>query len=573
MNRNDELHVTRLKRKYLPVDLKIRSWDDVHTWFEELYNRELHLLKDMEQWLLDRSELSFVLEEELAWRYIRMNCHTDNQEYAGSFKTFVSEIEPPASHWSDKLDARFLIHPLVAQLDQEEYKVMLRIIRNRHDLFREVNIPIQAELQVMEQAYGKIVSQMTVTLEGKELTLQQASNYLKDPARPVRKEAFLKIRDRRMQEAPTLHVLFDKLIEKRSQMAVNAGFDNYRNYRFAELGRFDYTVEDCETFHESIRKTVIPLVEELHRKRKEQLMIDQLFPFDLDNDPAGRPPLHPFREVKELTEKASTAFGEIHPLFGELLRMMDSKGYMDLDSRKNKAPGGFNYPLYESNLPFIFMNATGNLRDLETIFHEGGHALHSYLSSNINKYEYKELPAEIAELASMSMELISMDYWDVFFPVREDLQRARREQLEGIIRILPWIAAIDKFQHWIYTHPAHSHEERNKAWDDIMHQFSSSFVNWEDYEDYRIHTWQGQLHLFEVPFYYIEYGIAQLGAIAIWKNYRKNPEQTIRQYMNALSLGYSRPIPEVYEAAGIHFDFSLPYVRDLISFVNKELGI
>ena len=525
----------------------------------------------MERWLVDRSELAFVLEEDLAWRYIRMNCHTDNKEYADLFNTFVAEIEPEASKWSDKLDDKFLSHPLSSRLNRKEYHVLLRTVKNRHDLFRKENVPIQAELQVMEQEYGKIASQMTVTLDGKEMTLQQASNYLKEPQRRIRKEAFLKITGRRLQDAEALQGVFDKLIEKRSLVAANAGFENYRDYRFRELGRFDYTVKDCEMFHESIRQTVMPLVEELHRQRIRQMKTNSLRPWDLDHDPQGRPPLQPFKRVDELVEKTSKAFIRIHPLFGALLQTMAKKGYLDLESRKNKAPGGFNYPLYESNLPFIYMNATGNLRDVETLFHEGGHAIHSYLSRDIRLIEYKELPSEVAELASMSMELISLDYWDMFLPDNKDLNRAKKEQLEGIIRILPWIAAIDRFQHWLYTHPGHLHKERNAYWLEIMKNFSSPLVDWEGFEEYRGHSWQTQLHLYEVPFYYIEYGIAQLGALAVWKNYKNDQEKTIRQYMEALSLGYSRPIPEIYKTAGIRFDFSLPYVEELISFLKNEL--
>ncbi len=569
--RDNELKPVRMKRHFLPDDLPITKWEDIQPWFEGLHDRNIRTPEEMERWLTDRSELAFVLEEELAWRYIRMNCHTDNKEYAALFEIFVSEIEPEISRWSDQLDEKFLSHPLSSQLDREQYKVLLRTVKNRHNLFREENVPLQAELQVLEQEYGKIASQMTVTLNGKEVTLQQASNYLKEPERTLRKEAFMKITQRRLEDAEALQKLFTSLIKKRSAVAHNAGFDNYRDYRFAELGRFDYTVSDCEEFHESIRRTVMPLVEEMHTWRRETMKTARLRPYDLEHDPLGRPPLKPFKEVQELVEKASEAFSRINPLFGALLRAMDREGYLDLDSRKNKAPGGFNYPLYESNLPFIYMNATGNLRDVETLFHEGGHAIHSWLSREIRLIEYKELPSEVAELASMSMELISMDQWGVFFPRREDLLRAKKEQLEGIIRVLPWIAAIDKFQHWLYTHPGHSYEERNDAWVGIMKDFSSPLVDWRGFEKYRGHSWQTQLHLFEVPFYYIEYGIAQLGAIAVWKNYRDDPEKTIHQYMDALSLGYSRPIPEIYEAAGIRFDFSLTYVRELIFFLRNEL--
>ena len=250
---------------------------------------------------------------------------------------------------------------------------------------------------------------------------------------------------------------------------------------------------------------------------------------------------------------------------------MDEKQHLDLESKKGKAPGGFNYPLYESGLPFIFMNAVGAFRDVTTMVHEGGHAIHSVLTHPLELVEFKSLTAEIAELASMSMELISMDHWDVFFDNEEDLKRAKRDQLLDVLGTLPWIATIDKFQHWIYTHPNHTSDEREAYWLQLMNEFGSKQIDWTGLEDYKKGAWQKQLHLFAVPFYYIEYGMAQLGAVAIWKNYRENPKKAIEQYKNALSLGYTRSIHEVYEAAGVSFDFSKKYVSELMQFVYKEI--
>ncbi len=572
MSHPEAYRIEPLRRSYLPADLSVRSREDVEPWYRELERRELPDRHALEQWLYDRSELAFVLEEELAWRYIRMNCHTDRKEYAEAFETFVKEIEPAIERWNDRLDTILLEHPLAGELDDDpDWMVMMRLVRNRKRLFREENVPIRSELQVLEQEYGRIVSQMTITHRGRELTLQQASNLLREPDRKVREEAFRKIRERRYRDAGRLDDLFDRLLEKRHRMASNAGFDNYRDYRFAELGRFDYGVDDCLTFHASVREHVVPLLARLHQERAAALGLERLRPWDLDNDPLGRPPLQPFRNVEELVEKAARGFDRIDPAFGWLLRTMRQKGYLDLESRKNKAPGGFNYPLYESNLPFIFMNATGNLRDLETLFHEGGHAIHSWLSSPIRVYEHKELPSEVAELASMSMELISMDTWDIFFPDPAGLARARREQLEGIVTILPWIAAVDAFQHWIYTHPGHDRKERAEKWTEIMHEYSSPLVDWSGLEHFLATGWQAQLHIFEVPFYYIEYGIAQLGALAIWKNYRHQPGRALEKYRQALSLGYSRPVPAIYQTAGIRFDFSKEYVKELADFVAEEL--
>jgi oligoendopeptidase F len=307
-------------------------------------------------------------------------------------------------------------------------------------------------------------------------------------------------------------------------------------------------------------------------KRKVKLSLESLRPWDLEVDPDLMPPLKTFKEIDEFVSKTIQSFKEISPEYGKNIALMNEGGFLDLESRIGKAPGGFNYPLYESNIPFIYMNATGNLRDLETMFHECGHAIHSFLSSDQELVEYKELPAEVAELASMSMELISMDQWHLFFDSEADLIRAKRSQLEGVIQVLPWIASVDKFQHWLYTNPDHSIEERKLAWLDVMNEFGSKIIDWSDLDQDRALLWQKQLHIFEVPFYYIEYGMAQLGAIAMWKQYKENPENALRNYEKALSLGYSVPIPEIYKTAGISFDFSVGYVKELIEFVADELS-
>ena len=316
---------------------------------------------------------------------------------------------------------------------------------------------------------------------------------------------------------------------------------------------------------------MIPLVKNLHIKRIESLGLKRLRPWDLDVDQDLKPPLKPFSTVLDLVKRSVACLNNVRSSYGSYIKSMNERGFLDLDSRKGKAPGGFNYPLYESNIPFIFMNATGNLRDLETMVHESGHAIHSFLSKELEIIDFKNLPAEVAELASMSMELLSMEYWDAFFPDRDELNRAKRSQLESILMILPWIATVDKFQHWVYQNPEHTLPERNEKWVEILDQFGTDQIDWSGFEKSREYSWQKQLHIFEMPFYYIEYGIAQLGAIAIWRNFRLHPEVALNQYENALKLGYSVTIPEIYSAAGIEFNFSGKYIKELMKFVSNEL--
>lgn len=561
----------KARRQYVSRDLEVKSPESIRGYFEDLANREFHNVNDLEQWLLDRSELAAILEEDLAWRYIHMNCNTADEKLAARFEEFVTKIEPEVTRQFNLLDKKFLDSPFSKQLDERKYLVFKRALKSRIEIFREKNLPLISSLQVEEQKYGKVSSEMTLTHKRKEITLQEAANFLKDPDRKTREKFYFQINDRRLKDAKTLQELLTSLIDKRQQLAGNAGFENYREYKWIEMGRFDYSAEDCFRFHDSIASQVCRLADRIAGQRKEKLGLDKLRPWDLEVDQELKPPLKPFGKVEELIDKSIESFGEIRPDYGKYLETMQEGGFLDLDSRIGKAPGGFNYPLYESNIPFIYMNATGNLRDLETMFHEGGHAIHSFLSAGQKLVEYKELPAEVAELASMSMELISMDQWNHFFKDKEELARAKRSQLEGILQVLPWIAAVDKFQHWLYTNKDHTGEERNQEWKRIMQVFGSKITDWEGLGKYRDFMWQKQLHIFEVPFYYVEYGIAQLGAIAVWKKYRENQEKALNQFEKALSLGYSVPIPEIYQTAGISFDFSEDYVKELMDFVAWEL--
>ena len=368
-----------------------------------------------------------------------------------------------------------------------------------------------------------------------------------------------------------MHELYSTLIAKRHQIAVNAGFENYRDYKFKELGRFDYTKDDCFQFHDAVKQYVLPLVNEIYERKRQKLGLDTLRPWDTEAEPAGTQPLKPFATGEDLYEKTVTCFDQLNPFFADCLRKMKEMNHFDLESRKGKAPGGYNCPLAESGAPFIFMNAAGQMSDVTTMVHEGGHAVHSFLAHPLPLSAFKEYPMEIAEVASMAMELFSMDHWQAFFDNASDLQRAKEHQLERTITIFPWIAIIDKFQHWVYEHPQHSIEERTGAWMNILTEFSTSAIDYTGLDAYRAIGWQRQLHLFEVPFYYIEYGIAQLGAIGLWMQYKKNPKQALDNYMNALSLGGTKTLPELYKAAGLEFNLTPAYIKTLMEFVKTEM--
>lgn len=561
-----------LERKFLPADFSITTWEAIEPYFVKLLDRPLNSKQDLEQWLKDSSELEAIVSEEACWRQVRMTCDTENKVLEDAFNYFYMEIAPKMQPYADRLNRKLVDCSFTKELDVEKYFTYLRSVKKSIELFREANIPIMAELNVMQQQFGQIAGKMTVEVDGKEYTLQQAGKFLESPDRNLREEVYLKIQNRRYKDREALNELFNKLVQMRHQIAMNTGFANYRDYKFKELGRFDYTPQDCFNFHEAVKLHVVPLVKIIYEEQRKAIGVDQLRPWDMDAEPEGIQPLQPFKNGKELTEKTIECFEQLNPFFADCLKKMDELKRFDLDSRKGKAPGGYNMPLAETGAPFIFMNAAGTLDDVTTMVHEGGHAVHSFLTHNLELTGFKEYGAEIAEVASMSMELFSMEHWDIFFNDEEELRRAKFKQLERVLTILPWIARIDAFQHWIYENPAHTIEERGAKWLSLGNEYSTGLIDYTGLEQFRPYEWQRQLHLFEVPFYYIEYGIAQLGAIGLWMQFKKDQQQALDHYINALSLGGTKTLPALYEAAGLRFDFSPDHIKTLMDFTKTEMN-
>ncbi len=591
-----ELILTRPARHFLPESYELNAWADVQPFFDDLLSRSIDSADDLRLWFADRSELESYLSENFAWRYIRMTCDTASAELTERLNFFIEHIQPQTSELGDELDKKALQSPFLVDLTAPEYVIMIRGMRQASAIFRPENIPLQTELQTQERKYAALAGAMTVVIDTdgmrEEVTLQKASDRLQSTIRAVREDAWFLIQQRRFADHDPLDSLFTELVKLRHQMALNAGFANYRDYAFAALGRFDYTPADCFTFHEAVAETVVPLVNRQMADRRAKLAktdssITTLRPWDHKVDPDEQPPLVPFTTSNELTEKTIRCFDRIDTSgeLGGYLRAMRRMDHLDLESRKGKAPGGYNYPLEELGVPFIFMNATSSLRDLVTIVHEGGHAVHSFLTRELPLKAFRNPPMEVAELASMAMELISMDHWDVFFEPNEhrtpeqaadELRRAKQQHLESIIVMLPWVATIDKFQHWVYENPPgvandHTLADRRANWSRIFDQFSDTITDWSGLDHLKEYIWQKQLHLYEVPFYYIEYGIAQLGAIGVWRNYRENPELGLQSYKDALKLGYKAPIGDIYAAARVPFDFSKEHIGALMTFVQEEI--
>ncbi len=563
--------IQKKPRHFIPSNFVVTDWPNLEPYFKDLLDRNIDTKENLEQWLLDQSELEAVVSEDACWRQIKMTCDTQNKVLEAAFNFYCTELQPNIQPYADGLNKKLVNHPLIKELDEPTYFTFLRTIRKSIELFREENISLQADLAVMQQQFGVISGKMTVSINDQEYTLQQAAKFYESSDRNLREETYRKIQERRLQDKIELSHLFNQLLEKRNSIALNAGFLNYRDYRFKELGRFDYAKSDCFAFHDAVKQHVLPLVNLIYQKKKERLGVDTLRPWDLEVAPEGSPSLQPFKTSDELVRKTIECFTRLRPFFGECLKKMNDLKHLDLESRMGKAPGGYNCPLAESGAPFIFMNAAGQMQDLITMVHEGGHAVHSFLAHPLSLTGFKEYPMEIAEVASMAMELFSMEHWDVFFQEEEQLRKARDYQLERVITIFPWIATIDKFQHWLYENPSHSNDERTRVWNDILNEFSDDVIDYSGLENYRSNLWQKQLHLFEVPFYYIEYGIAQLGAIGMWQLFKHDPEQALANYCRALSLGSTKTLPDLFNAAGLKFDFSPEQIKVLMEFVKNEM--
>jgi oligoendopeptidase F len=546
-------------RRFVPADADLGDWSQIAPLFDRLENARA----DREQWLLDWSEVSAALDEESSRRYIAMTCQTDDAEAERAYLHFVENIEPQLKPRQFALCKLYAARPLPG----DRYAVLNRDVATSVELFREENVPLETEEARLGQQYQKLTGSLTVQFRGEEKTLVQMSRYLEEPDRPLRQEAWELVARRRLQEREKFEDLFDSLLKLRVKIAGHAGFDSYLDFIFRQRRRFDYTPADCVAFHDAVEREVLPLLRELQADRRRRLGLPALRPWDLAVDPLQRPPLRPFENVSQLADGAQQIFTRLG--FADEFRLMRDKHLLDLDNRKGKAPGGYQNNLNECRLPFIFMNAVGLQRDVETLLHEGGHAFHALATRDEELFAYRHnVPLEFAEVASMSLELLGNEHLEVFYDPT-GARRARRAHLETIVTLLPWVATVDAFQHWIYTHPGHTREDRRREWLRLMDRFGGD-VDWSGYEAERSYLWHRQLHIFLSPLYYIEYGIAQLGALQVWANARRDRAAALRAYRNALALGGSRPLPELFATAGCRLRFDAAAFRPLMQMLRDE---
>lgn len=557
-------------RRFVPAEADMGIWEHIEPLFRRLLDARPESPPALERWLEDASELLSALDEERARRYVAMTCQTDDPEREKAFLFYIEQIVPKIKPLAHALDEAYLRSPHRPALPPR-YRHLDRLIENRVALFRPENVPLETEEAKLKQQYQKITGAMTVTFRGKEHTLQQMARYLEETDRPLRQEAWELVARRRYQDREALDEIFDRLLALRETIARNAGFADYRAYAFRQRERFDYTPEDCLGFHEAIERTVLPLVRDLLERRRRLLGVETLRPWDLQVDVLGRPPLRPFEDAAQLVSGVAEIFARVDPDLAAQFRFLRDRALLDLESRKGKAPGGYQSTLNERRVPFIFMNAVGLDVDLRTLLHEAGHAFHMLAARREPLIDYRSAPIEFSEVASMGMELLASPHLGVFYASPDDAQRSYREMLEQVVGLFPWVATIDAFQHWVYTHPGHSREERRAAWLRTFRRFRPG-VDYQGYEEFEAVLWHRQLHLFLVPFYYIEYGIAQVGALQVWRRARHDPAGAVQRYREALALGGTRPLPALFEAAGAEFDFSARTLGPLMEEMAAALA-
>ncbi|QOI99644.1 MAG: M3 family oligoendopeptidase [Phycisphaeraceae bacterium] len=568
---------------FVPADADCARWETIEPLAKALLERPVSTTNELEAWILDRGELEAAISEAGANLYISMTCDTEDRPAQAAYTAFVQDVQPrykPIAFELDRRQADLTDRLGLPAAGGQRYEVLARAIKTEIELFRAENVPLQTELALLGQKYDQIAGAMTVRFEGEERTLPQMARYQEETDRGLRERAWRAVADRRLADKDAIDAIFDEMIRLRTRVAVNAGFPDYRGYAFRSMHRFDYGEHQCRDFHAAVEARVVPMVRRLQDQRRRTLGLDTLRPWDLAVDVKGRPPLRPFKDGRELFAKSLAVFRRLDPRLADMLGTMgdgsEARGSrggasLDLDSRRGKAPGGYQYNRDRARRPFIFMNAAGLSGDVETMLHEAGHAFHSLLARDEPLYPYRSAPIEFCEVASMSMELLTLPHIAEFYTSPDDLARATRKQIERTVVLLPWIAQVDAFQFWLYANHDHTRDRRDEAFVELDGRFGAA-VEWSGIEPVRRNLWQRQLHLFSHPFYYIEYGIAQLGALQLWLlSLEKGPAHAVDAYLRAMSLGGSRPLPDLFRAAGLTFDFGPSTVGRLVDRVEQEL--
>jgi oligoendopeptidase F len=547
------------------------SWPEIEPFYIHLQTVNL-TDQNVSTWLADWSRLSEMVSETQQRLYVATTIDTADKQAQQRLFDFLDHIFPSVEAAEQRLRQKLL----ASRLEPDGFGVPLRNMRTQASLFREANLSLLTEEHKMENEYDKIIGAQTVNWEGQEVTVTQLRPVYQNNDRALREKAWQLAAGRQLADRAALNDLWARYLKLRKQLAVNVGYPDYRAYRWQQLLRFDYTPDDCERFHDAIEQVVVPAAEKLYEHRRRQLGVSTLRPWDLDVDPTYRPALKPFNTVQEFEDGVQSIFQRVDPQLSDYFAIMRREHLLDLDNRKGKAPGGFCTQFAVVKRPFIFMNAVGVHDDVQTLLHEGGHSFHVFESAHLPFVQQLDVGMEFAEVASMSMELLGTPYLAVSeggFYSANDAKRAVVQHLESIITFWPYMAVVDAFQHWVYQHEAEAADPArcDSVWDTLWKRFMRG-VDWSGLEQQAMTGWQRKLHIFQYPFYYVEYGMAQLGAVQVWRNALHDQAQAVRQYRHALSLGGTVPLPQLYAAAGAAFKFDVAMLQDVVTLIETKLG-
>jgi oligoendopeptidase F len=552
------------------AEYKDWGWDEFKPYLDALLAREI-TADNVVEWLTDSAAITERISEIYSRRYVATTLDTTDKDAEERFMQFLQTVIEPSQVVQQQLREKLL----ATGLEPDGFAIGLRNMRAQAALFREANVPLFTEESRLEQEYDKVVGAQTVMWHGEEKTLSQMLPVQFEQDRAVREQAWRLEMDRRLEDRAVLNDLWKAFLTLRLKIAANADEPDYRAYRWKASMRFDYTPEDCTRFHHAIETAVVPAAERLYDRKRRLLGLDTLRPWDTEVDPMNRPPLKPFADVRTLSATTRAIFERVDPALGEFYAVMEREGLLDLENRKGKAPGGYQTTYPASRRPFIFMNAVGLHDDVQTLLHEGGHAFHAFESFALPSYQQDDAPIEMCEVASMSMELLAAPYLarsQGGFYSDEDTARARAEHLEGMIRFWPYMAVVDAFQHWVYTHTdaAMNPDNCDETWAALWDRFMRG-IDYTGLDDVKATGWHRKLHIFQIPFYYVEYGLAQLGAAQVWANALRDQAGAVAQYRRALALGGTRPLPELFSAAGAKFAMDAETLGASVSLIESTL--
>jgi oligoendopeptidase F len=545
-------------------------WSKIEPYFDDLALHPMEVA-GIAGWLADWTSLSQLLSETYQRLYVATTVDTGDQQAELRYQAFLNGIYPLAQAANQKLKEKFL----ASGLEPDGFVIPLRNMRAEAELFREANLPLLSEEKILNTEYDRIKGNQTVDWKGEELTILQLQPVYQDPDRIVREDAWRMAATRQLTDRQAINDLWRRFLDVRLQLASNAGCTDYREYRWREMLRFDYTPQDCVRFQQAIEAVVVPAAERIYEKRRKQLGLESLRPWDLNVDPFGRPSLHPFNDVAQLEETTARVFNHVDPQLGKYFEVMRREKLLDLDNRKGKAPGGYCIEFSAVRRPFIFMNAVGIHEDALTLLHEGGHAFHVFESAHLPYFQQLQVPMEFAEVASMGMELLASPYLAIpagGFYNEADAARARIEHLESIITFWPYMAVVDAFQQWVYENhtEAGNPDHCDTTWAELWKRYMRG-VDWNGLEQEMATGWHNKGHIHQDPFYYFEYGLAELGAIQIWRNALDNQAGAVAAYRRALSLGGTATLPELYRTAGARFAFDEETLATAVKLAEETI--